>query len=166
MKILNKYLWLVEGSSCVTAFDGDGHCKNALNCQWLQDAQIKESDWTVCDNSWGITLVCCKDPLEGFSTTLATTTTTKTTTTTTSTTTTAKPEDGFLYNRIFYTEEQCEELTQESTRLKNIANMVEPIESIANGTNAEPRELPFVVVIYTYAPDANFTCTGSIISKR
>lgn len=72
---------------------------------------------------------------------------------------------AFDYNRIFYTDEQCQALSEEYKRLEKEAN---PIESIANGENALPREFPFAVSINTI--DSNgineHKCGGSIITKR
>lgn len=149
---------LAEGSTCLTAWGRSGYCKIASNCQWIQDAQISEDNWTLCDDN-GI-LICCEDLPEMAPT--------------------AKPVPQpdpkpepqpdpkpvtFDYNRIFYTEEQCQELAQEHKRLKDAAGF---IESIANGKLAERGDFPFAVSITLVDPNGSFEhkCGGSIITKR
>lgn len=81
-------------------------------------------------------------------------------------TTIDKPVDHFLYNKIFYTDEQCQKLNQRYIRL--VEEEEDSIKGIAHGENALPREFPYVVAIYLLDSDGNYSqhCTGSIITKR
>lgn len=76
------------------------------------------------------------------------------------------PVDDFLYNKIFYTDEQCQKLNRQYIRL--VREEEDSIEGIAHGENALPREFPYVAAIYVLDSDGNYTqhCTGSIITKR
>ncbi|XP_063708478.1 chymotrypsinogen A-like isoform X2 [Culicoides brevitarsis] len=118
----------IEGNPCLTSFGDDGFCTSSKNCKWIKE--IPENDWTLCDNN----LICCKNSSSSETYILPSIST---------------PSPlNFNYNRIFYTPEQCKELSQQYSRI------AAPWEGIAHGEDANPQEFPFAV------------CGGTIISKR